>query len=197
MPKTKTPAGSGGEPWERQPGEGAKAFAAFAAYRDMGAGDRSIRKVAQNLAKSATAIKEWSARWEWQNRCAAWDAELDRLAREEQKKELLKMRGRHAQIGSALIAKAARALMAIGDGDVKAADIARMADVGAKLERLARGDVAEPDRQRLDMERERLAVERQKAEAAGGGPRMADGSDNFLDALEKLGRPLPDWEGLR
>jgi hypothetical protein len=158
----------------------------------MGQG-RSIPKVYQKCTENQSLLKRWSARWEWQNRCAAWDAELDRLAREESKKELLKMRGRHAQIGSALIAKAARALMAIGDGDVSAADIARMADTGAKLERLARGDVPEPDRQRLGMERERLALERQKAEAAGGGLRPEDsGSDNFLDALEKLGRPLPD-----
>ena len=45
--------------WERQPGESAQAYEAFAIYRDMGS-NRSLRVVAEQLSKSDTLIKRWS-----------------------------------------------------------------------------------------------------------------------------------------
>jgi len=43
--------------WERQPGESAQAYEAFAIYRDMGS-NRSLRVVAEQLSKSDTLIKD-------------------------------------------------------------------------------------------------------------------------------------------
>jgi len=67
--------------WDRQDKEGAKAFEAFACYRDMGA-TRSVRKVAQELGKSCTLIAKWSKRWSWGSRTVAYDRYLDRTFRE-------------------------------------------------------------------------------------------------------------------
>lgn len=130
------------ELWERQPGESSKAFDAFAAYRDMPK-PRSIRRVAQALGKSATLISRWSSEKEWVKRVDAWDAEQDRIARAEQTEAIKKMRKRHADLGQAMILKAARALQRIPDDEIKASDISRMVEVASKLERISRGDVGE------------------------------------------------------
>lgn len=63
--------------------ESAKAYAAFMAYCEMGP-DRGIRPLAQKLHKSATLIKDWSRRHNWQKRAAAWDsAQAERMRQAE------------------------------------------------------------------------------------------------------------------
>lgn len=130
------------EPWERQEGETSKAWEAFCIYRDMGV-DRSLRKVAQNLNKSVTQIAEWSSKYDWVKRVTAWDAEQDRIARQEQIKAIKAMRNRHAGMAKAMIVKAGRALQRIPEEEIKASDISRMIEVASKLERISRGDVGE------------------------------------------------------
>ena len=129
------------EPWERQKGETSKAWEAFAIYRDMP--QRSIRDVARQLNKSATLIARWSSTHEWQKRVSAWDAEQDRIARQSQIDEIKKMRKRHADLASAMLVKAARALQRIPEDEIKATDVSRMVDTAAKLERISRGDVGD------------------------------------------------------
>ena len=130
------------EPWERQQGETSRAYEAFCAYRDMGA-DRSINKTARKLSKNRTTIAEWSARNDWVKRVAAWDAEQDRLARQAQFEDIRKMRKRHADLASAMLVKAARALQRIPEDEIKAGDVTRMVETAAKLERISRGDVGD------------------------------------------------------
>lgn len=137
MAKANTP-----DPWERRDGESAKAYEAFCVYRDLGT-QRSIRSVCQKLDKSRQLLSTWSAKYEWVSRCAAWDAEQDRIARQAQIDEIKKMRKRHADLASAMLIKAARALQRIPDDEIKAGDISRMVDTASKLERISRGDVGE------------------------------------------------------
>ena len=141
MAKVKTPAPQP-EPWERQEGETARAFEAFSKYRDMGA-ERSLRKVVQALNKNLTTIAEWSSKYDWVKRVAAWDVEQDRIARQQQLQDIKKMRNRHAGMAKAMIVKAGRALNRIPDDEIKASDISRMIEVASKLERISRGDVGE------------------------------------------------------
>lgn len=130
------------KPWERQEKESDKAFEAFAIYRDMGP-DRSYRKVSEQLGKSETLINRWGSTYTWIERAAAWDNELDKENQKEQRKEIAKMRKRHADLASAMLVKAAKALKSIPDDEIKASDISRMVDVASKLERVSRGDVGE------------------------------------------------------
>lgn len=130
------------EAWERQKGESTKAYEAFTIYRDMGA-SRSCRKVAEQLGKSTGLLERWSRVHEWQKRVSAWDAEQDRLARQAQIDEIKKMRKRHTDMATAMLAKAARALTKIPDDEIKASDVSKMVDTAAKLERISRGDVGE------------------------------------------------------
>lgn len=130
------------EPWERQEKESDKAFEAFVKYRDMGL-DRSTTKVAKELAKSEQLIRRWSATYDWVKRAAAWDNEVDKDVQKAQRQEITEMRKRHATLASAMLVKAAKALQAIPEDEIKASDISRMVDVASKLERVSRGDVGE------------------------------------------------------
>lgn len=105
MPKEQEPVAQ----WERQPDESAKAFEAFAIYRDMGI-DRSIRKVAQRLGKSATLIGKWSSRHNWPERVKAYDRDLDRQAHAQAVRDVRRMTQRHINIAMQLQSKALEAL---------------------------------------------------------------------------------------
>lgn len=54
----------------RQPGESARAFAAFRTYLDMGDG-RSLAKLGRKWGKHRTTIEQWSVKWRWQERLNA------------------------------------------------------------------------------------------------------------------------------
>src|SRR3954447_21109483 len=62
--------------FEKQPDESAKAYAAFACYRDLGP-ERSTRKVAQRLGRSVALIQRWSRRHAWVARAGAYDNLLE------------------------------------------------------------------------------------------------------------------------
>jgi hypothetical protein len=65
-------------PWDQQVDESAAAFLAFAAYRDMGLGMRSIRKVRAAVGKgSHSTLSQWNTQHEWLRRVTAWDAHND------------------------------------------------------------------------------------------------------------------------
>lgn len=130
------------KPWERQEKESDKAFEAFVIYRDMGV-SRSYSKVAEKLQKSDTLINRWGRTYNWTERAGAWDDELDKETQKAQRKEIAKMRQRHADLASQMLEKAANALRFIPEVEIKASDISRMVDVASKLERLSRGDVGE------------------------------------------------------
>lgn len=71
-------------PWDRQPGESDQAWAAFVAYRDLGA-DRSIRAAVEKLEKPKTynsTAQQFSQKNGWRIRVEAYDREQDRLRRE-------------------------------------------------------------------------------------------------------------------
>lgn len=133
-------------PWERLENEGTKPYEAFAIYRDMGR-ERGIRKVATELGKSETLISRWSGKFDWVKRAAAWDDEQDRIAREiaqkEQAEEIKKMRKRHSALAKKMLDTAEAALEIFDLDDIKPADVSRMVDIAAKLERISRGDVGE------------------------------------------------------
>lgn len=134
------------EPWERREGESTKAYEAFCTYRDMGR-ERSLSKVAAKLQKSETLMGRWSGAYDWVERAAKWDDEQDRIEREiaqkEQAKAIKDMRKRHADLATAMLIKAAKALQRIPDDEIKPGDVSRMVDTASKLERISRGDVGE------------------------------------------------------
>lgn len=67
--------------WEKQPEESARAYEAFALYRDLGP-ERSLAKVGQMLGKSKALMERWSAKHDWVYRVQALEARDQMIARE-------------------------------------------------------------------------------------------------------------------
>jgi hypothetical protein len=147
-------------PWEQQAGESARAFGAFAAYRDLGS-RRSLRAAAERFYGQASAARErqldkWSRTFRWVERANAWDQHLDAEARRVQEEARREMVERHVKEARALQAKAVERLRSLRPEELGPADLLRYFVEAAKLERLALG---EPD-----------SVQRQEWTGRGGAP---------------------------
>lgn len=139
-------------PFEKQPRESAKAFAAFSLYLSLGA-ERSTREVGKQLGKSEGLIERWSAKFNWRNRVAAHAAHLTEVERKalevaarakaaEWASREQKLRETEWAMHEAAIAAAKKGLAAYMDREkvyANLADIARMLEIASKLGRLATG----------------------------------------------------------
>lgn len=146
--------------WLRQDGESAKAYEAFQAYLNLGSA-RSLNTAyrqsrgLQEGVKGATSGRwvRWCGRHRWVMRAKAFDMANADLADDARQEALAKKaaeweRRRAAQrekdyaLGTELQAKARKLLNQLGQADarpVRAGDLARMAEAGSKLARLAAG----------------------------------------------------------
>ena len=63
------------KPYDRQPNETDKSWAAFCMYRDMG-GERSLEKLGQKIGKrSGRFLQQWCSKYKWVERCRPFDNE--------------------------------------------------------------------------------------------------------------------------
>jgi hypothetical protein len=98
---------------------------------------------------SLTRLKELSRKWNWVERCQAYDDYLEQQDRLQQEKERREMRKRHAKIavlGQNIAVKGLEKLLARVQEDEKAvapADLTRLFDTSVKVERLSRGEPTE------------------------------------------------------
>ena len=135
------------KPWDRQPGESAKAYRAFGLYRDKQA-DRTFESVAGVLQCSGTNIRRWTKRWDWTGHVTAYDTHLDRIELDALSRERLAMKKRMDRQGIDMQAAAADGLSELlrlikrkkRPLRLSASDIAKLTEVGTKLERYARGE---------------------------------------------------------
>lgn len=125
------------KPWERQKGEGEKAYEAFAVYRDMGE-KRTLTAVAEQLQKSDSLIRRWKDRWDWFERVRAYDNDLEKAARAKAINDRKAMTERHIGIAMQLQRKALEALSSLSVEDMSAKDIKEYIKMATDLERLNR-----------------------------------------------------------
>lgn len=88
-------------PWQRQPNETPKAYAAFAVYRDLGVGrsidkayaaTRAVQRQADGKSASRRASRywmEWSTKYHWVERVTAYDDHLMQKLQDEYEANLL------------------------------------------------------------------------------------------------------------
>ena len=67
-------------PWDQQPGETAKNFAAFTAYLALGP-TRTLAQTAEATSRTRDQLAHWSQRWRWRPRAAAYHAHLAAVER--------------------------------------------------------------------------------------------------------------------
>ena len=139
-------------PFEQQPRESAKAFAAFSLYLSLGP-ERSTREVGKQLGKSEGLIERWAAKFDWRSRVAAHATHLAIVEREaievaarskaaEWQSREQKLRETEWAMHERAIEAAKRGLDAYMSRDkvyANLADIARMLEIASKLGRLATG----------------------------------------------------------
>ncbi len=174
-------------PFEQQPKESAKAFAAFSIYLNLGP-ERSLAVVARKLAKSEQLLKRWSARFDWTSRVQAHAAHLAILEREatevlargkaaEWLKRQTEVREREWRLHEKCIAAAEKALAAFMEREkvyANLGDIARILEVASKLGRLASG----------------MATDKTEITGEDGGPIQIE----LTAALNKIYGPAVDVE---
>ena len=138
-----------GLPYERQPGEPKRAYAAFAVYREMGV-ERSLAKAAKEIGRSVRVLEMRSVSWKWVERCQEYDAYLDRQARRAREKDRSIMLERHARLamlGQSLVVDTLRKLLEEAQQDptkkLSASDVSRLLEVSVKVERMSRGEPSE------------------------------------------------------
>lgn len=155
----KTKSSQHREIWDRLPGESATQYDRFCRYRDMrytGADGRklngiqapyrrrNLRGLAEEMGiKRYMTLGDASTKYNWVERCEAYDIEIERQNREQQEQAILKMNKDHADLAAQMVRKAAKRLLTIPEEELSAADIVRLVDVGVKIERLSRGESTE------------------------------------------------------
>lgn len=139
------------DPWERLDRETPKAHAAFVEYLKLGY-SRSLAKLSQRLGRTKQNFEKWSVKYDWVRRAAAYDADQDRIYRDELKQARRDMAHRHAMQAKTLQDFALKSLRAkFGDNlekileegceDLPAvSEILRYIVEGTKLERVALGE---------------------------------------------------------
>lgn len=119
--------------WERQKGESAQAYEAFDHYLKQG-DSRSLRKVAQELGKSATLISRWSSQWHWQERLRQYTNEVRRTEFAEEQRQLKRMRERQMKIAEIMQQKGFQALQKLDPESIFTKDVIRLITEGIRLE---------------------------------------------------------------
>jgi hypothetical protein len=148
----------GDKPWDHRDSETTRAYEAFVHYRDLGPA-RSLRKAAETFYAEGTPHGEiaaekgrregartaaerrffsWSSANDWRRRVAAWDEAISRVGTAELIEAQRNMRIRHAAAGTVAVGKAIEKLRAVKAEDLSLVDVARLLDIGTKVERLAR-----------------------------------------------------------
>lgn len=119
-------------PWDRLPTETTRAYASFREFRDLG----PKRSQAQMTGAGPKAVRTWARKHAWQARATAWDDESARVEDLDRLDALRTMHGQHARAARILQSFALAALQGLDSATVSAADVARLFELGAKLERL-------------------------------------------------------------
>jgi hypothetical protein len=140
-------------PWDRLPGESAKAYRAFGLYRDLGA-RRSLNETSriyhsapqespERPREASGQIRLWANRWSWNARVEAWDQQLEQVKRSKLIEAVEEMADRHVKEAMMLQNKAVERLRQLRPEELKPREILDYLIEAAKLERLARGEPTE------------------------------------------------------
>lgn len=134
-------------PWEQQPKETAKAFAAFTVYLEMHPEERSLRRVGEIIGKYYSQVTRWASQDDWSNRVRAHDTDTNRKRKAVNDREITKMHERQAKLAVAGQAAAFEAVKPFlpteanpKPSKMRVRDAIRLFDVMARIERTSRGE---------------------------------------------------------
>lgn len=138
----------GQDPWERLPGETDLGYERFTHYLmqtrpENSPHRRTFTRTAAHFSVRPERVYEMAHKWHWALRADCWDREMEHQAQQVFVEERRASARRQARLGTRLQELAligADNMVAVRGADLTPADVARLADTGVKIERLARGD---------------------------------------------------------
>lgn len=129
----------GRDPWDRQPDETAYRHGQFVAYRDLGRA-RTLRKVAETLARHPAYVRTVAAAYRWAERAEAHDRHRDELDEKAWLEERRKAAQRDSALLNAAVGKIAGRMQTLLPEELDPADLVRMLDVVMRHRRALFGD---------------------------------------------------------
>src|SRR5215510_3112316 len=131
------------ESWEHLNGETAKAFAAFCAFRDLGA-ERSIFNAVEVMEKdTAKHIKRynvfrgWAAQYRWRERAADYDRYLEKLKQAELRKTIEAQGEKHREVTGKMLGVVSKKLDSMNPDDLTQSNVTEWVQTAIKAEREA------------------------------------------------------------
>jgi hypothetical protein len=125
--------------------ESGKSHSAFRVFAEMGEA-RSVRAVAEQLSKSRTLISRWKNRWAWAERARIWDdmmQEAEQAGAIRARRAMSERQARLASLAQNIVTnqliRISQELEAGGAKTLSPAVVARLFEISARIERLARG----------------------------------------------------------
>ena len=140
------------ESWERLKGESSLAYAAFCAFRDLGA-ERTIRKAVESAEKDETKHGKrykvwcnWSNQFRWQERAAAYDRYIEKLKQGEVRKTIEAQGEMHRAVTGKMLEVVSKKLDSMNPDDLTQGNVTEWVQTAIKAEREAAGFVGNADR---------------------------------------------------
>lgn len=125
-------------PYDRQPEDTTKGWAAFCVFRDMGP-QRSCAKVANELGLHSVQVEHWSRRFRWQERIQHWQRAQDDAFAAARSEHLNRMAKRHVAIAMTMQDKLYARIKTISPDNLTPREVAQWVKVATDLERVALG----------------------------------------------------------
>lgn len=122
--------------WDRMTDEPLDAYASFRIFRDLNPLQRKLTKVAQDANISERQARVLAAKWDWRDRVAQWDDECHRIEDVERLESIRQMHKLHRSAGRLAISKAMQALQLLEPNEITPGTVARLLELGTKLERM-------------------------------------------------------------
>ena len=137
------------ESWEKLTGETSMAYAAFTAFRDLGAG-RNIRKAVEALEndvgkreKRYRVFRNWSTQFKWRERAADYDRYMEHLKQTEVRKTIEAQGEKHRAVTGKMLDVVSKKLDTMNPADLSQTSVNEWVQTAIKTEREAAGLVAD------------------------------------------------------
>lgn len=137
---------------------------------------------------SQRRYREWKKEWNWDNRCAAWDMQVDQETQSEVMKTIAKMRERHAKLSETILDRIEAALESLSPKDLTPTHIAKLFESAIKMERLSRGEATSFHKSESTTTH---VLDEQSLAAAEQLAKNPESREQLLDMLRKARQPSP------
>jgi uncharacterized short protein YbdD (DUF466 family) len=133
------------ESWEKLTGETSLAFAAFCAFRDLGA-ERNIRKAVEIAEKDGgkrdkryRVWRNWSTQFKWRERAADYDRYMEHLKQTELRKTIEAQGEMHRKVTGKMLDVVSKKLDTMNPADLSQTSVNEWVQTAIKSEREAAG----------------------------------------------------------